>query len=490
MNILDGLSDSRGIVHWLVATMFAVMTTLALVGLHVNSTGAGMVYLVLIVWSATQAGITLSLYIALLCALCFDFFFLLPYQTFLLAGAQQWVEMFAFIACSLVVSRVAEVARRQTQQAKQRQEDVERLYELSQEMILHENAEGLIREFPRLIGRIFALDSVVLYVCELDQFYASVSDLPTGIHASLRAMAHGPNPTLVLPGDFTAMALVLGLRPLGALAWRPAQLSREVATAVSAQVATMLARWLALETSARMEAARAGERLRTALIDSLTHELRTPLTAIRAAATTLLQSDEQDAAARMEMMKIVDEESQRLDRLIGDALEMAQIDAHVVELHPSLQHPSVLLDQAVEASSTALVRRHVTVSIDDPGDPVWFDPQLLGRVLRHLLENAARHTPPGSHVKLSSRRSADRLEFTVEDDGPGIDAFDLPLIFEKFYRGRRSNTAGKGSGMGLAIVRAILAEHNGGIEVSSIPGKGTKFQFWVPLVVKDPGSSQ
>lgn len=490
MKILDGLSDSRGIVHWLVATLFATMTTLALIGLHANSTAAGMVYLVLVVWSATQAGITLSLYIALLCALCFDFFFLLPYHTFLLAGAQQWVEMFAFVACSLVVSRVAELARRQTQQARQRQADVERLYELSQEMILHESAEGLIREFPLIIGRIFALDSVVLYVCELDQFYASASDLPMGIRASLRAMTQGPSSTLALPGDFTAMALVLGLRPVGALAWRPAQLSREVAAAVSAQVATMLARWLALETSARMEAARAGERLRTALIDSLTHELRTPLTAIRAAATTLLQSDEQDAAARMEMVKIVDEESQRLDRLIGDAFEMAQIDAHVVEVHPILQHPRVLLDQAVEASSTALARHHVTVSVDDTDDPAWFDPQLLGRVLRHLLENAARHTPPGSRVTLRSHRVADRLEFTVEDDGPGIDALDLPLIFEKFYRGKRSTASGKGAGMGLAIVRAILAEHGGGIEASSIPGQGTRFHFWVPLVIIGPESAK
>jgi two-component system sensor histidine kinase KdpD len=125
---------------------------------------------------------------------------------------------------------------------------------------------------------------------------------------------------------------------------------------------------------------------------------------------------------------------------------------------------------------------------DELDKPVWFDPHLLGRVLRHLMENAARYTPLGSRITLSSRRAGDRLEFCVEDNGPGIDAADLPLVFEKFYRGKKSG--GKGSGMGLAIARAILAAHGGGIEASSVPGQGTSFRFWVPLVEKEPASAK
>jgi signal transduction histidine kinase len=87
---------------------------------------------------------------------------------------------------------------------------------------------------------------------------------------------------------------------------------------------------------------------------------------------------------------------------------------------------------------------------------------------------------------LSSRRAGDRLEFRVEDNGPGIDAIDLPLIFEKFYRGKKGVGKGKGSGMGLAISRAILAAHGGGIEAASVPGQGTSFRFWVSLVEKEP----
>src|ERR1039458_10488927 len=130
--ITNMVSDSRGVVHWFVGALMTVLTTIVLVWMGANSTAAGMVFLVLVVWSATQAGIWLALYIAVLCALSFDYFFLLPYHTFRLAGAQQWIDMLAFAASCVVVERVAERARRQTRQAEVRREDVERLYELSQ----------------------------------------------------------------------------------------------------------------------------------------------------------------------------------------------------------------------------------------------------------------------------------------------------------------------------------------------------------------------
>jgi two-component system, OmpR family, sensor histidine kinase KdpD len=495
---------ARQALYWLAATATAALTTLVLAWFGATSTTAGIVFLVLVVWWAAQAGIVLSIYTAVLCALCFDYFFLPPLNTLRLGNAQAWVAMVAFAISCVVVSRLSERARKQTLKAEQRQADVERLYALSQEMMLFEDADGLLRDLSSAIGRIFALEGVILYVGDYDRFYSSTSGLPASVQLHMQAVTQGLNPTEAQFAGYQTTALILGLKPVGALAWRPNSLSREVATAISGQVTIAVARAIAMTATTRIEAAREADRLRTALIDSLTHELRTPLTSIRAAATTLLEGQGLDEASRLEMVRVIDEEAERLDLLIGEAVEMAEIDANVVQVKMSSQHPRALLDQAVEESRKILTAHKVTirpealersVQGDEPAQggepaqsdqPAWFDPHLLGRVLRHLLENVASHTPPGSRVMLISERSDDRLDFYVEDNGPGIDAQDLPLIFEKFYRGKRGSSRRKGSGMGLAITRAILAAHGGGIEASNAPGGGARFHFWVPLIEKEP----
>ncbi len=477
------------VLQWFAATLGVAAVTFLLRLARVNETAAGLVFLTTVVWFATRAGIRRSLYVAMLCALCFDYYFLPPVHTFRLAGPQEWIEMLSFAVSSVIVGRLAERARSQTRSAEQRREDVERLYTLSQEMMLHEDAARLIRDMPRLVERSLALESVILYVRDQDQFYASISEIPGGVQEGLRALTRGQGPALASTEGFASFALMLGLNPIGALAWRPDKLSREVATAVSAQVAIALTRSLAIETYTRMEAAREGERLRTALIDSLTHELRTPLTSIRAAATTLVHSEGLDEPGRRDLASLVDEESARLDKLIGEAVEMAEIDANVVHVRPAPQHTRTLLDHVVEESHAILARHRVVVTVEPPDRPAWFDPVLLGRVFRHLLENSARYAPAGSLISLSSRRQDGHLEFTVEDNGPGIDSADLPLIFEKFYRGKKGSTLGKGTGMGLPIARAILAAHGGQIEVSSQLGRGASFRFWIPLVEKEPAAS-
>jgi two-component system sensor histidine kinase KdpD len=468
------------LLRWLVATAGVVLATITLTYAQVKEAPAGLVFLAMVVWFATRGGIVLSLYVALLCALSFDYYFLPPIHTLRLAGFQQWIEMLSFLVTSVVVGQLAERARRQTRQAQQRRDDVERLYELSQEMMLQEDAARLIRDLPQLIESSFSLDAVVLYVRDQDQFYSTLTAVPASVQSRLSALTQGHSSTMAGPNEFYYLALMLGLNSIGALAWKPDRMSREVATAVGAQVAIALTRALAIENYTRVEAAREGERLRTALIDSLTHELRTPLTSIRAAATTLSQADGLDEAARRDLAALVDEESARLDKLIGEAVEMAEIDANVVQVRSVPQMARSLLDEAVQEAHSALAPHRVIISVEGEDTPAWFDPHLLGRVLRHLLENAARYSPPGSRITLRSWRGQGRLEFSVEDNGPGIDGVDLPLIFQKFYRGRKA--PGKGTGMGLSIAKSILDVHGGGIDVISAPGQGTKFRFWVPLV--------
>ena len=172
---------------------------------------------------------------------------------------------------------------------------------------------------------------------------------------------------------------------------------------------------------------------------------------------------------------MVDEESAHLDALIGEAVEMAELDAKVLKVQRAPQHTRMLLEHAIEASRTLLRRHQVTVMVQEPDTPVWFDAKLLGRVFRHLIENAAQYSPPEGRIVLRSRRVEGRLEFEVEDSGHGIDKGDLPHIFEKFYRGKKGAKLGKGTGMGLAIARAIRFAHGGESRSKAIRNRGVSF---------------
>jgi len=228
---------ARDFVQWLGATIAAVLTTIGLGLARAHPATAGMVFLVVVVVTATQAGLFVSLYSAVLCALSFDYFFLPPFHTFILAGPQEWVSMFTFAISSIVAGRVAERARQQKEQAEQRREDVERLYQLGQEMMLHQDAASLIRSLPELMKRMFALQAAALYVRDLDQFSSSDEELTELLKADLRDLAGGGSAATPVQRDgYEAHPLLVGMRAVGALAWRPANLSREVATAVSTHV--------------------------------------------------------------------------------------------------------------------------------------------------------------------------------------------------------------------------------------------------------------
>jgi len=476
-------------VQWLVATLAAVLTTVGLGLAHAHPATAGMVFLVVVVVTATQAGLFISLYSAVLCAIAFDYFFLPPFHTFILAGPQEWVAMCTFAISSLVAGRVAERARKQKEEAEERREDVERLFQISQEMILHQDAASLIRDLPHLLKRIFSLQEVALYVQDRDEFESTAEEFSPIFRANLRSLAKGHQEDRGVEEGFESHVLSIGVRPVGALAWRPPSLSHEVATAVCAQIGIALSRAMAIEASARLEASRESDRLRAALIDSLTHELRTPLTAIRAAATTLTQDEGLDDPLRKELATVVDEESARLDSLIGEAVEMAEIDANVVRVQLAPRQTRTMLEQVVAESRASLGRHQAVLMVQEPDRAAWFDARLLGRVFRHLIENAARYSPPESRIVLRARRVEGRLEFEVEDNGPGIDKEDLPHIFEKFYRGKKGRVIGKGTGMGLAIARAIVRAHGGDLEVETGPEHGSTFRFWVPLEEKDPAEA-
>jgi two-component system sensor histidine kinase KdpD len=280
----------------------------------------------------------------------------------------------------------------------------------------------------------------------------------------------------------TAIPLRIGVRPSGALLLEDAAISRETMEALSGLISMSIERAEALETSARSEAAKETERLRTALLDSVTHELRTPLTSIKASVSALLSQDVLDSASRKELLTVIDEESDRLNHLIEQAVEMAQLDANKVHLEMKPLRAADLIDKAVAEARTAYPGREFRVAVSGNLPPALADPDWILKVLANLLGNAAKYSPANQPIFVSADQQGDMLAISVADRGAGIDPLEQGMIFDKFYRGQsyRDPNRGQrigGTGMGLAIARAIVNAHGGTIGVTSQLGHGSVFTF-------------
>jgi len=260
-----------------------------------------------------------------------------------------------------------------------------------------------------------------------------------------------------------------------------AELSRETLDALGSLAGLAIERARALEALSKNRAEQEHERLRTALLDSVTHELRTPLTSIKASITTLLSGAALDEGGRRDLLAVIDEETDRLNRLVGEASEMAQLDSgnFKLDLHPHSIEDA--LKPALQDAKASLENHTVQLDLA-PGLPdVPMDVARIREVLMHLLENAGKYSPAGAPVKVTCEIQHERLVTSVADRGPGIDSFEQNLIFEKFYRGQHQRYTAPGTGMGLAIAKVITEAHGGTMGVVSQLGTGSVFSFSLPL---------
>ena len=284
----------------------------------------------------------------------------------------------------------------------------------------------------------------------------------------------------------TYAPLKIGVRVTGVLFLSSASIAPGTIEAISGLVALALERARFLKELSRTEALRQSDQLKSALLASVSHDLRTPLTSIRAAVDNLLdKSLDWNQEALREFHVIISEEVSRLTRLVQNLLEMARIDAR--ELHPVKERVSVpeMISTVLERCASALDNHRVRIELEDDLPLVKVDARLLASALTNLLENAAQYSAAQSEVVVRGGFVANTLTMSIQDEGPGIPAHDLPRVFDKFYRGSsRSVKCREGTGMGLAIARGIVEAHGGKIWVESSPGSGSTFFFSVPVEIK------
>jgi len=447
---------------------------------HVNPTTVALTFLLMVLPVAAYWGFRYSVFLAILATLAFNFYFLPPVGTFTVADPQNWVALFAFLATAGIASELADRARRQTGDAIQRRRDVERLYSFSQRLLATDNVAELLNAIPAFVRDGFGGEAAAVYLLNSQQVYRTDAKATLLTLPDLETVSSRGEPVIDAQRGISLTPLRLGTRVTGAVGIAGTAVSRATLEALGSMIAIAIERAGAVEKLSQAEAARQSENLRAVLLDSVTHELRTPLTGIKAAVTSLLSGYNLDDSQRRELLTVINEETDRLDRLVGEATEMAQLDAHKVELHMAPADMAAVIESAAEESRTVLGQHPLEMKVAANLPKVRVDSERVAEVLKQLLENAAKYSPPDSPITITSELRDSQVVTSVTDRGAGIDDFEQSLIFDKFYRGADQRYRVQGTGMGLAIAKAIVEAHNGTIGVTSQIGHGSVFSFALP----------
>ncbi len=447
--------------------------------LPVNQTTVALTFLLAILTVSTVWGLRVSVFMSLAAMLAYDYYFLPPVGQFVIASPENWVALVAFLGTALVASQLATRVRREADTAQRQRREIERLYSFSQQLLVEGNVIQLLNAIPNHIVDIFEVGAASLFLINKQKFYRSGGGEALLDEEELRNAANREEPLIIANRNISYVPVRIGVQPLGSLGISGPILTRKTLEALGTLVAIAAERARAVERLGKAEAAREGEQLRSALLDSITHDLRTPLTSIKASVTSLLsQAPEPN---RRELLTIIDEEADRLNQLVGDAAEMARLDAGEFELKLERHSMREIVSAAMEQCRPFLGDRPVNVIIDDALPPVRADLNRIRDVLVRLIENANAYSPPGTPITISAEASDGALVTSVADHGPGIEDMEVGLIFDKFYRGKDQRFQVQGTGMGLPIAKAIVEAHGGSIGVTSQLGHGSVFYFSLPI---------
>ncbi len=439
---------------WVLALVGIALLTVVLRLLHgqVNLTSITLVFLLLVTVVAAVGGRWPALAAAVVSSLVVTFFFTEPLHTFRVAAPENVLALFVFLAVAALVStEVSALARRSA--------DVQRAR--AEAEALARVAGGLVGEadpMPSMLGHLrstFDFDAVAVLVEGVDGGWLVEASVGTPVPATPEGHASVP----LVPGA----VLVVDGPALGAD-------DRRVLAVFAAQLASALERSRLEAEAAQARARVEADELRTAILRAVSHDLRTPLASIKASVTSLLQGDvDWTAEAQHEFLATIDEETDRLDRLVGNLLDMSRIDSGAVDV---LLRP-VGLDEVVPQALGSLSGPgdRFEVQVPETLPRVLADPALLERAVANLAANAVRFSPPDRPVRIEAAEVGDHVDLRIVDQGPGVAADDRQRVFEPFQRlGDKAN--GSGVGLGMAVARGFVTAMEGELELEDTPGGG------------------
>ena len=423
-----------------------------------------MTYLLAIVVVGARYGRLPSVLTSLLGVAAFDFFFVPPYYTFAVADAQALSTFAVMLVVGLVIGGLTTRITRQAQSAAERERQTAALAAMTRELAQAGSPNAVAAMAALHVGAVF--DAEVRITLPDESSRASDDDVPMRIPLRIREETLG-------------MMLLIPRRPRRL---RSEAVRRELDT-FSRQIALALER---VRLAGDAEAARVSaetERLRNALLTSVSHDLRTPLAAITGAATTLLEGGPRvDEPTLKDLLESIRDEAARLNRLVQNLLQMTRLQSGELLLRREW-HP---LEEVIGAALERFGEQPVTLTVPRDLPLVPIDDVLIEQVIVNLLDNAAKYTGSDSPIRILASATDQAVTVEVADRGPGLPAGDETRVFEKFYRGAGNGI--QGTGLGLAICRGIIHAHGGRIWAQNLPEGGVAFLFTLPLTGSPPVS--
>jgi two-component system sensor histidine kinase KdpD len=466
---------------------------------HPNPTIAALLFLLVVLGTATLAHLRVSIGISVAAMLAFNFFLLPPFHTLAIADPQNWVALFVFVVVACIASQLSAAVRSRASEAESRKQEVTRLFDLSRDILLTTDSERAVADVSRSVARRFELEAIAICLpteggWELhqggersvepsrEQLDHALARLRGPTEYDTRERADAGHAVTAAHGHAAALVpLRLGTKPVGILAAQGTELDLGTLDALGGVVAIAIERAHFLAERKKAEALSQRADLASALLASFSHDLRTPVTSVRVAVTNLqdvaLAPEERRMQAQLALREL-----DRLTRLFQDILDMARIDAGAVNPERHWVSPADIVDAAVAHVAPALAQHALQIDAEGSSE-TRVDPRLTSTALAHVLENAARYSPLTVPIAVRAWTEKDGVHFMVRDQGPGLDASDLAHLFEPFYRGQTTRHA-SGTGLGLAITRGLLAAEGGRIWCENAPGSGAQFTIMVPSPVR------
>jgi two-component system sensor histidine kinase KdpD len=455
-----------------------------------------MFYLLAVVIASVRLGRKPAIASAFLGVLAFDFFFVPPRMTFVVADTQYLMTFLGLFVVGVVISTLVARARERAEVMRAREVQTASLYYLSRDLAASANIDAVLKAVLKNVEEALGAQVVIMLPegerldilatsdgLTLDMKEQAVADWAfRNNHPAGRATDTLVSAALIyLPLQTPSNVLgVMGVKLENQQAYH-SQENRRLLDAFATQAAMAMERIRFSRQAEQAQILQARENLERALLNSISHDLRTPLVSV----TGVLYSLKEEGAhlsdrARRELLDSACSEAERLNRFVGNLLDMTRIEAGAIRLNAEICDVQDLVGCAMAAIEQRIGNRSVEIRLSDDLPMVAMDLVLMTQVLVNLLDNAHKYAPVESTIEVSATRENNKLSLEVSDRGPGVPEQDLKRVFDKFYRIPIPEGAG-GTGLGLSICKGIVEAHGGSIHAENRSGGGLRVVLLLPL---------